>query len=222
MKCRPLNQPVERRRRRRELEAARRERARLARDLHDGLSQDLYATNLALTALRERLPSPYHGPVDDLIERQVTMFDSLRRLIEQPSRPSGAVPAQQLIAALDAIAQRELGAGLRLRATDVSPGHVAAVLVEHASFALREMLSNAVRHSGATQIGARVDVDLATITIGVDDDGVGTHRPRTPGIGLASLELRAAQCGGWFRLSGRHPRGTMARWTVPLRCSARS
>ena len=216
------NRATDRRRRPRELEAARRERARMTRDLHDGLSQDLYATNLALSALRDHLPSCYRGPVEQLIERQVDMFNALRKLIEQPAPPTGVVSTLELIAGLDTIARRELSAGLRLRATGVSSGHVAAVLVEHASYALREMLSNAVRHSGGTQIEARVDVDLATITIGVDDDGVGTHRPRTPGIGLASLELRAAQCGGWFRLSGRHPQGTMARWTVPLRCSARS
>lgn len=208
-----------RRRRGRDHDIARRERARLARDLHDGLSQDLYASNLALSVLHEQLPSPYRSAVEQLIERQIDMFNSLRNIIERPGPQTGEIPLDELLGALDAIARRELGAGLRLASPAPPPRRVSATLAGHASFALREMLSNAVRHSGACDIEARVDLDVATITVGVDDDGVGPSEPGERGVGLGSLSTRAEQCGGWFRLSGRYPKGSRARWTVPFQGS---
>ncbi len=200
----------------RECEAARREREALARDLHDGISQDLYATHLSLTALLGRVPDDLHEPVEALIDRQTAVIASLRALLRGQPAPGTTVDFDDLIADLDQTAHSDIGRSVRLHVDGDAPEEVSAVVAHHAVHALKEMLSNAVRHSAAEHVWAQASVDRGALTLRVDDDGLGIPETLRPGFGLGNLEARAEACGGWFLMTLRHPTGTIARWNAEL------
>ena len=80
--------------------------------------------------------------------------------------------------------------------------------------ALRESLSNAARHSGASQVDVSVDAG-ADLTLVVRDDGVGL-REITRRSGLANLADRAEQLGGTLKVGSADSGGTELHWQVPL------
>jgi signal transduction histidine kinase len=192
--------------------AAHQERRALARDLHDGVSQDLYATHLALTALRDQVPESVQPSVDRLIGRQVRTMALLRAVVDRRMAPEAPVSTDDLVTSLDRLVAHELGGGVQVCRSGEAPTEVPAILAQHAWRSLREMLSNAIRHSGAGHIEVDIDVDDQWITLRVDDDGPGITAPVRAGHGLVSLESRARQCDGSFQLRRRAPTGTTALW----------
>lgn len=199
------------------------ERRRLARDLHDGLGQDLYATNLALAALKHRVPSDVRPHIDRLIDRQEAMIQSARRLVDERADPSdGTEPLDELVERLTGLVVSGLGGDPMVEIAPDVPEEVPRTLAHHAGFALREMISNAVRHSGASMIVAMIDVDSDVIELTVTDDGVGHGGDLVTGHGLTNLRDRARQCGGRFTWRSTPGVGTTARWWAPLRCEPTS
>jgi signal transduction histidine kinase len=123
---------------------------------------------------------------------------SLRRrmldLVAEASINSAMSPAVRISGAVDTLV----------------PAHVA----EHALAALREGVSNAVRHAHATDIVVTVEAGN-DLVIGVTDDGVGMP-PDVARSGLLNLERRATECGGVITLSPNPDGGTRLVWRVPL------
>lgn len=193
-------------------EAAHQERRALARDLHDSVTQDLYATHLALTALRDQVPESVQLSVDRLIGRHVRTMSLLRAVVECRMTPDTPVSTDDLITSLDRLAEYEIGGGVQVCRSVQAPTDVPAILARHAWVSLREMVSNAIRHSGASHIDVYVDVDDRWLTLTVADDGPGLTTPLRPGHGLVNLDARARLCGGSFRLRRRKPMGTTAEW----------
>ncbi len=104
-----------------------------------------------------------------------------------------------------------LGAGLAAR---VGPDAAEQVLA-----ALREALSNAARHAGASQVDVTVDVDPdGILAVQVTDNGTGIPA-RTSRSGLRNLASRAEKLGGELRLSPADPGamtpGTRLEWRIP-------
>jgi signal transduction histidine kinase len=101
-----------------------------------------------------------------------------------------------------------LGSGLDSRATTELSDQVIAVL--------REALSNAARHSGATRVEVAVDTDAAgMLTVLVRDNGRGIKETGRRS-GLANMAERAESLGGELRLSAVESGGTDLEWKVPV------
>jgi signal transduction histidine kinase len=193
-----------------------RSRRRLARDLHDGLTQDIYATYLALSVLRDRLPAEFRPEVERLVDRQVTMITSARELVNRTESPLDTMALPDLVDHLGDITLRELGAEPSVKVEVYAPGTVPARLARHAGFALREMISNAVRHSQGSRIEVAVEITGASLVLEVRDDGPGVAPDAVAGRGLNNLTSRAHACDGRFDLMSDMKDGTIARWDVPL------
>ena len=82
--------------------------------------------------------------------------------------------------------------------------------------ALRELLSNAVRHAQAQQLSVSVQILDGDLVLTVADDGVGIPA-EAKRSGLENLRVRAEALGGAFEVRRRSPSGTRARWSVPTR-----
>jgi two-component system sensor histidine kinase DevS len=213
-----LTHLMRRRSQRDAVRAAQQERRRLARDLHDGLGQDLYATNLDLEALKHRLPVETHPQIEQLIHRQVAMIHTARRLIDDRThRPDVSVPVDEFMSTLTDLVDVELGHAPTVDVDPKAPEDIPETVAYHATYALREMISNAVRHSASSMIVVMIDLDPATVDLSVTDDGMGFDEPTTLGRGLTNLRDRARQCGGRFTLRSTPGVGTTAHWRAPLR-----
>jgi signal transduction histidine kinase len=195
------------------------ERSRIARELHDSISQELFSLSVMSGGLRRSLPpdSPLL-PAVQTMER--TAGDSMREMqaLLLELRPI-ALGEAGLVTALDGIcrAYRErLGVCVRAELAPLvlpSPAEHAVLRVA------QEALANAVKHAGAGVIRLRLDGDQARVTIEVSDDGAGfdAHRVSDAGLGLRAMRDRTAELGGTLDIESAPGAGTTVRAAFPLR-----
>lgn len=89
-------------------------------------------------------------------------------------------------------------------------------VAEHLVAAMREALSNAVRHASATEVAVAVEVTDSEVILIVDDDGTGIDPGVESSSGLHNMRVRAEQLGGSCTWRHRRPRGTTVTWRAPL------
>jgi signal transduction histidine kinase len=198
------------------------DRDRIARDLHDLVIQQLYATGMSLEGT---MPLVNRPEVADRISQAVDAMDETIKQIrgaifalqahdaatdpDLRSRVVGVV--EEMTPLLGFGPSLRLGAGLRQM--------ISAEAAAQALAALREALSNAARHAVASQVGVTVDVDESgTLSVLVIDNGTGI--PANAGSsGLRNLAARAEQLGGQMLLgpASADPavQGTRLEWRVP-------
>jgi signal transduction histidine kinase len=195
------------------------DRDRIARDLHDLVIQRLYATGMSLEGT---MPMATRREVADRIRSAVdAMDDTIKDIratifaLQARGRADEPRLRADIVALVDEMSQMlgfapalRLGSGLDSRAT--------AELSEHLLAVLREALSNAARHSGATRVDVTVDIDQAgMLTVLVRDNGSGI--PQTSRrSGLANMADRAGKLGGELSLTQAEGGGTQLEWKVPV------
>lgn len=194
------------------------ERERIARDLHDVIVQRLYATGMQLDLLARRVAGPEAARLAEAVEQlDATITDvreTVRQLRGQEQQEREPVALFDSVRAEAVTAGTLLGVPPRLDLT----GDDAAVpsgVADHARAALREALSNVVRHSGARNVRVLVHIGGGQLLLRVADDGRGIP----PGVarrGLRHLEERAAAAGGWCSVRSSVRTGTTVTWEVPL------
>ncbi|WP_420873398.1 GAF domain-containing protein [Mycolicibacterium neoaurum] len=191
------------------------DRDRIARDLHDHVIQRLFAVGLSLQGTVARSQS------DEVRQRLSSSIDDLQEVIQEirtaifdlHGAHAGSTRLRQRLQ--DAVDQFGSDA-MRIRVQFVGPLSVVdAELAEHAEAVVREAVSNAVRHSGATELTVviRVDDDLS---ITVTDDGRGMAADAMTESGLGNLRHRADEMAGAFSVGAGSRGGTVLRWSAPL------
>ena len=194
---------------RRVMEDLEAERARVARDLHDGVGQSLLALRLAL-----QNASPGAGATSPLLE-DVDRTLELLRAAAHDLRPS-ALDELGLTAALASLIRRVgEAAGLTvcvdLPELDVSAAHAPTVYR-----IVQEALSNVIRHSGAERVWCRGGLTEEGVSIAVVDDGRGFDVADTMiGHGLSNMWERAAMIGGTLTVRRAEEGGTRVDLLIP-------
>lgn len=199
------------------------ERERIARDLHDVIVQRLYAAGVQLEILDRRLQGRLDeadadrlaGTVDELDQTIAEVRAAVRTLRSgEPDVPDHAPDLADSMRSEVQIAAELMGTPPKLEIE----GDLATVPVgvaDHARAALREALSNVVRHSGARTVLVRVQRSTSGLRLQVTDDGCGIPRDVSK-RGLRNLEERAAAAGGGCVLTSSPDSGTTVSWEVPL------
>ncbi|MFH8488441.1 sensor histidine kinase [Streptomyces longisporoflavus] len=197
--------------------AANEERLRLARDLHD-----LLGHSLSLITLKSELAGRMLPAHPDKAAQQVADIEQVSRqaLVDVREAVSGyrrRTLAGELAGARTALTAAGVEADVPLEAPEVLPGEEGETAL---AWALREAVTNVVRHSGARRctvaISSRHTLDGPVVELSVEDDGRGG--PATaPGNGLTGLAERVEAVGGvldagpgarrGFRLTARVPLG---------------
>ena len=193
--------------RERALAAADEERRRIGRDLHDGAQQRLVVLGQALDlALRdlERDPQLAVARLSAAREQAAVASQELRRLAQ------GLHPVGPLRSALAGLA---IQSSLPLYVEALPEQRLPDVIEATIWFLVSESLSNAIKHSGATELRVRV-VAGDDIAVTVADDGVG-GACETRGTGLRGLRARVESLGG--SLSVACEGGTTLTARLPLR-----
>ena len=195
------------------------DRERIARDLHDTVIQQLYATGMSLTAalrhaivpeVRQRLEQS----IDDL-DRTMRSIRSTIFALEAADREQSAGLRADVVK-LVTRSENALGFPPRLTLDGLVDTLVPEGVADHLLAALREALSNIAKHAHARRVDVEVSVDSANVTLRVADDGVGIGDTRGGGNGLRNLADRAAALGGSFTTAPGPEGGTVAVWQVPL------
>ena len=199
------------------------DRDRIARDLHDLVIQRLYATGMSLQGTVSLIASPEVAgrvsvAVDALDETIREIRSSIFALQTRPEAKPPALRARILQVADEATGILGFPPTLQLdaRLDDAVPDDVS----EHLLGVLREALSNAARHSGASKVEVQVRA-AAELSLTVRDNGSGM-KDTGRRSGLANLDERAISLGGSFRVGPASGGGTELQWRVPLAGAARS
>jgi len=195
------------------------DRDRIARDLHDLVIQRLYATGMSLEGMMpiitkreqaDRVRNAVDAMDDTIRDIRATIFALQSRGRSSTPRLRGEIVAlaDEMTEMLGFAPALRLGSGLDSRASGELSEQVLAVL--------REALSNAARHSGATRVDVMVDTDASrTLTVLVRDNGCGLGETDRRS-GLANLADRAEKLGGQLRVSLAEGGGTELEWKVPV------
>lgn len=192
------------------------DRDRIARDLHDVVIQQLYATGLKLRASTASSPA---GATDDLVSEAMGDLDEsirdIRSTIFELERGASASLRRDVTALA-----REYEPALGFAPAVRTWGPIDSLVGDHeaaqATVVLREALSNCARHADARTCEIDVAVQDDWLSVHVVDDGRGPQHADRPWSGLRNLERRASDLGGDMVLEQVTPRGTSLRWRVPL------
>jgi signal transduction histidine kinase len=181
------------------------ERARVAREIHDGLAQYLFTISTH-AAMLERGSAP-EGTLRRLRSAAVLAQQEARFAILALSSASGNAPFDTALRRyLDVLtADGELAVEL-----EVDPGVVLAPDEQIEVFRIvQEGLANVRRHAGATQAEVWIGRDGPRRLVRIHDDGTGFEPAEDgAGQGLKNMKTRAASIGGAFGLASSPGRGT--------------
>ncbi len=203
-----------------EEEAIAEERHRIAREIHDGLAQDLVSLRM-----RARL---WHQLVDEAPQQMHTEIEALRDLLHRNIREVRRAIFALRPLALDELGfwpalrrfldefgeQNQLRVSLEVRGAD----EALPTLTPHLELVLfriiQEALNNAARHAQASTVWVELHVEAGTVHLTVRDDGVGFDPAVLEGavrrghIGLKQMRERVAGLKGTFALHSEPGRGT--------------
>jgi signal transduction histidine kinase len=193
------------------------ERSRIARDLHDHVIQRLFGAGLALQSLAASEPD-HAGVLLDQVDAIDAAISEIRTAVftlsQRRRTDSGSLRHRVLDTA------NEVASGLpsppRLSFAGPVDVLVRGDLADDVVAVVREALSNVVRHASATTVDIEVVIDGDTVSVTVDDDGVGVSDVKARASGTSNLDERAAARGGSFTLTRRDSGGTRARWTASV------
>ena len=205
------------------------ERRRIARDLHDGLGQELAVAKMVLDKM---LLQKSVQPSDDawsqassIIDRAIQQVRTMSHLLHPP-----LLDEVGLLSALswytDGLTKRS---GIET-SLDVQPRDFPRLSseVETAIFRIvQEALTNVFRHSQAHSVWITLTQNNGTIRVAVRDDGKGIAnkivelRPDSVGVGIGGMKQRAKELGGELRLSNLTP-GTLVELQIPYSSALRA
>jgi two-component system sensor histidine kinase UhpB len=198
------------------LHAQEEERARVARDLHDEVNQSLTGLLLRLEAAREAAPPEMES---ELADTKALANQAMRELLSlaRQLRPT-ALDDLGLAAAIggqvEQLSRGEIEARLEVEGDFSDLGDDAQLVVYRVA---QEALSNAARHSGATQVEVRLRrAGDGGVALEVTDDGRGfAFDEQQRGLGIGGMRERALLVGGKLTIESRPDAGTTVRLAVP-------
>ena len=201
------------------------ERRRLARELHDELSQALTGLKMDLAWVENRVAGERSSSAADVQAKVQVMRQHLDRALQTlravitELRPE-ALDRLGLVAALEWQAEtfaRKAGLRCRFTATgdtvDFDRGRASSVFR-----AFQEMLTNVARHAAASRVDVTVTYDRDVFVIAVRDNGRGFEPAAAPAsaFGLLGMRERALLLGGEIEITTALGRGTTVVLKVPL------
>jgi PAS domain S-box-containing protein len=198
------------------------ERRGIARELHDGLGQELAAAKMMMDGIlgKNSIQSNQRAAreASETIDRAIQQVRSLSHLLHPPLLDEvGLLSALQWY--LDGLTKRSgIETTLEVQPSDFPR---LAVELETAIFRIiQEALTNVYRHSGAQKAWVTLTQQESHVAVKIRDDGKGVDipilelRPGSIGIGIGGMSQRAKEFGGDLRLTNADP-GTLVEVVVP-------
>ncbi len=195
------------------------DRARIARDLHDGAAQTLYFVALKTDVLRQRLTGD-----DTAVTELRDMGQKIRQVIREIRRtifalrpldwpPGGFIPALRQF--IDGFAEQTgWQTAVALDEAAPLPPQLEPVIFRLA----QESLNNIAKHAGASQVWITLAEENGRIRLTIRDDGKGFAPPEVNGGGLGMRQMsdRVTAVGGRFYVKSQPNQGTTITAEIPV------
>jgi PAS domain S-box-containing protein len=200
------------------------ERRRIAREIHDGLGQELAAAKMIMDGIlsRDSSPSMRQAAADasQLVDRAIKQVRTISHLLHPPLLDEvGLVSALRWY--LEGLSERS-GIEIHLTVDPPDLGRLRSELETAVFRIIQEALTNMFRHSGARNGQVSVKESEGRIVVTVRDDGKGIEeqviqlRPESVGVGIGGMRQRVSELGGNLRLANANP-GTIVEVVIPSR-----
>ncbi|HEV8681424.1 MAG TPA: GAF domain-containing sensor histidine kinase [Actinomycetota bacterium] len=195
------------------------DRERIAKELHDGVVQSLFAVGMSLQATEAVTPSEaVRARLEAAVEDVDRVIRDLRNYIFGLG-PGGRADVELERALADLVDEFRRGTELAIR-LEVD-AEAASLLAGKASDILqvaRETISNAIRHAGAQTLSVVLTRRGSDIVLEVEDDGTGFDPAESQGKGhgLANLESRARALNGRLEIDSMSGDGTTVRVLISV------
>ncbi len=198
------------------------ERARIARELHDDLGQQIAALSIGISNLRRQIPSEFSGvrvQAEQVREKLVQLAESIRR-VSHDLHPA-VLQYGTLDVALRAYCS-EFGALAGIEVLFRSYGSFEGVPPATALCAYRvtqEALQNVAKHANTNEAEVVLKQYGETVMLTISDQGTGMDLSRNSspgGLGLTSIRERARLVNGTLEIESEPNRGTTLTMTLPI------
>jgi signal transduction histidine kinase len=189
------------------------ERARIAREIHDAISQHLFALRMiAAGMLRAGGGNEQAGAIERISSEALRDMQALLIELRDPSLDGAGLP--QALREVCAAYQHRLGVTVDISVDDVT----VPAPVEHALLRItQEACSNAVRHGDARHLAVSMTLEDGHAELVVRDTGTGFDPAATyVGSGLAHIRERVAELGGTVDIDSAPGHGAAVTVRVPV------
>jgi signal transduction histidine kinase len=198
------------------------ERRRLARDLHDGLGQDLAAAKMMMDGTARSQSTQWKeqaaAEAGQILDRVIQQVRSMSHLLHPPLLDEGGL-LSALRWYLEGMSRRT-GIEMSLELQPIDFPRLSPQLETAIFRIIQEALTNVYRHSGARKGCVSLNRRESRLLLTIRDDGKGVEdhiaqlRPGSIGIGLGGMRERAKELGGELRVSNADP-GTLVEVVIP-------
>ncbi|MFD6439978.1 sensor histidine kinase [Peribacillus sp. NPDC060186] len=195
------------------------ERNRLARELHDSVSQQLFAASMFMSAITEsqtdmeKAEMKQFKVVEEMIHQsQLEMRALLLHL--RPVALKGKSLQEGMKELLEELAQKvTMDINWKMESTSLDKG-----VEDHLFRILQESISNTLRHAKANSLEVLLIVRDGLIILRITDDGIGfnVEESKTGSYGLQNMHERAVELGGTMKLVSVPNKGTQLEVKIPL------
>ncbi|MBF8378118.1 PAS domain S-box protein [Alicyclobacillus mali] len=199
------------------LEVQEQERKRISQELHDGVSQSLYAVDLGMEHLKRQAPSRLHRALDDL-RAQIKRCSQEVRALSHTLYPS-LLYDLGLSAAIRMLSEEMSTSGCRIDVTmnkEWPAGDLGGIAI-HLYRIVQEAVHNAISHGRARHI--QIHMTCAELCeVEIRDDGCGFDAEQIkllPGYGLKNMRERASALNGVLEIDSQPGQGTRVRVIFP-------
>jgi NarL family two-component system sensor histidine kinase LiaS len=195
-------------------------RNRFARDLHDSVKQQVFATSLQIAAARalieqdKEAAESHLAQADELVRLAQKELNILIHQMRPAALEGKGLPAALRDYAADWSRRSEIPAEVHVRGEREAPLEVEQTLFRVA----QEALANVARHSGAENVEVDLIYDADHLTLRVADDGRGFDPAKDTGdgFGLRSMNERLVKLGGRVDIESAPGEGTRVVCVCPL------
>ncbi|MBK6644349.1 MAG: sensor histidine kinase [Anaerolineales bacterium] len=203
--------------------AAYEERQRIARDLHDSVTQQMFGLHLMARGLKASAPEGFKEKLAELESLASGTLKEMRLMLDQLRDASGEEKvdfAESVRAECEAFSNRSGPEGGALLSVTLEMPRVVILpknISNEAAWILREALQNVVKHSGGRTVIVSVKVD-SFLHASIADDGAGfdVHAAPAGHYGLRGMRERALALGGGLTVDSEIGRGTILSYKIPL------
>ena len=184
------------------------ERNRIARDMHDGVAQDIVALGYTVDEIEAASGEP------EVQQLAVTLREEISRLVSElrlsifdlRNHGEGRGLAGRLT---DHVQELTKDRPMRVHLELDETGSPLPSTVEHELVRIvQEAVRNVIKHSEAHNLWVTYRTNGTFLVLEIEDDGCGTASPRTGHFGLQTMHERAASIGATFSVTKNVPRGT--------------